>query len=141
MNARNMLLAAAAMIAGCSQPAENQAGNATANAAKPAVKHPTYCFFKDAETKGWAAKRGKDGNVAVTGKAHVKDSAYKADFNPVEVSGTGATAWLTLGPNTGQFGAPDNWWDVDSTIPNSAGVNQVTLMCGKKIVAELSVKG
>ena len=133
--------AALLMLAGCSQPATEQAGanDAAANTAV-AKPHPTYCFFKDAETKGWRASRDAAGNVAITGKAHVKDARYQAGFSETdtEVDGANATLWLAISENQG-YAAPDNWWDVSFAIPDSAAVTAVTLQCGKKTIADLSV--
>ena len=135
------LSAALLMLAGCSEPAAEQPGanEAAANAAAP-KRHPTYCFFKDAETKGWRASRDAAGNVAVTGKAHVKDARYQARFSDsdTEIDGPNATLWLTIVENRG-YAAPDNWWDVSFAIPDSAAVTAVTLRCGKKTIADLSV--
>src|SRR5262249_2628244 len=83
-------ISAAAFLAACNQSAD--AGNATANAnansvaaAKP--KHPTYCFYKDANTKGWAAATDKSGNVTIKGKAYLEDSGYRGDLSQPEVQG------------------------------------------------------
>ena len=68
-----VLPALLAGLASCNQAAEPPAANtAEANAAAPAKKHPTYCFFKDADTKGWSASRDSSGNVAVKGQAHMR---------------------------------------------------------------------
>ncbi len=135
------LIAATAGLAGCGQPAsDNTAANATANASAATVKHPTYCFFKDAATKGWAASLDATGNVTVKGKVHIDDRRYSGDLSESEVSGDKASAWLTMGQNTTGVGAEDDWWDVALTVPNSGGVNNVTVLCGKKVVAELAVK-
>ena len=56
-----------------------------------------------------------------------------------ELSGTNASLWLTMGPNTNAYGAPGNWWDATATIPGSSGVDAVTVMCGTKTVAQLKV--
>lgn len=141
MSARLLTLAAAAaLLAACKGGGETEANQtAAANTAAPAVKHPTYCFFKDAATKGWSATRDAQGAVTVKGKAHVEDTRYTAQLEQAEVSGTAASLWLTMGPNTGPTGAEENWWDVKATVPASAAVETVTIMCGKKTVAELKV--
>src|SRR5512142_254149 len=84
MDMKTLLLLGAAAVAlvGCGQSNENAAANSTANSAAAEKPKPAYCFFKDSETKDWAAKRGKDGNIAVTGKAYREDSRYKAILNP-----------------------------------------------------------
>lgn len=132
----------AALVAGCNQSGDtNAAGaaNASANSAASKPKHPSYCFFKDSETKSWSAARDGQGNVVVKGKAHIEDSRYSAQVAPPEVSGSSATLWLTMSPNPGPYAAVDNWWDVAATVPNSAGVDSVTVMCGTKNVAQLKV--
>jgi hypothetical protein len=137
------LLLGAVLAAGCSPSADNAANrsaNASANsAAAAAAKHPTYCFFKDGGTKGWSASLDRDGNVVVKGKAYREDPRYKPQFSDVETAGAKSTLWLTIGQNSG-FASPDNWWDVTQTIPGSGGVQSVTVKCGKKVLAELTVK-
>jgi hypothetical protein len=140
MDTRVLLLAGAVVVlAGCNQTGSSTATNETANAAASAVKHPTYCFFKDADTKGWSAKRDAQGNITVKGKAHIDDNRYSAALGEPEVSGTSASVWLTMGPNSGATGAPENWWDVTASIANGASVDTVSVMCGKKTVAQLKV--
>ena len=132
----------AALVAGCNQSGDtNAAGaaNASANSTASTPKHPSYCFFKDSDTKSWSAARDGQGNVTVKGKAHIEDTRYAAQVAPPEVSGSSATLWLTMGPNSGPYGAADNWWDVAATVPNSAGVDSVTIMCGTKTVAQVKV--
>ena len=140
MNARALLLAGAvAALAGCNQAGENAAGNVGTNAAASAPKHPTYCFFKDSDTKGWSASRDAEGNVTVKGKALLEDTRYMAAVGEPEISGSKARLWLTMGSNTNAYGAPGNWWDATATIPGSSGVEAVTIMCGTKTVAQLKV--
>jgi len=122
-------------LAGCDQPAEQPAAN-TAVAEKP---KPKYCFFKDSETKGWSALRGMDGNIVVKGKAYRSDPRYQAQLGQPEVSGTTATIAPGIVQNATGFGAPENWWDVSATIPNSAAVDTVKVECGAKTLAELKV--
>src|SRR5436305_7915753 len=114
MNARALLLLAGAVaaLAGCNQGGENAAGNVATNAAAAKPKHPTYCFFKDSDTKGWAASRDAAGNISVKGKGHLDDDRYAAELSQPEISGASASLWLTMGPNTAAYGAPENWWDV-----------------------------
>jgi predicted small lipoprotein YifL len=141
MNKSIILLAAAASLAACGQSTGNSAANQAVNANAAAAKKPkpAYCFFKDSETKGWAAKRGKDENIVVTGKVYREDSRYKAVLNSPTVNGTTAEISPTITVNDTGYGAQDNWWDVKSTIPNSAAVNTVGVTCGEKTVAELKV--
>ena len=130
---------AAALIAGCgSSASENAANQTAANAVQPKKKIP-YCFFKDSETKGWAASRGKDGNVVVEGKVYREDSRYKALLGPADVTGTTAQLAPTITVNDTGFAAPDNWWVVTATIPNSAAIDTVRVTCGADTIAELKV--
>jgi hypothetical protein len=134
------LLAAAGSLAACGQPAENGAANAgSANAAAAKKPKPAYCFFKDAETKGWAASRDKSGNVVVKGKGYRSDPRYKVVLGEATVTGTTAELSPSIAVNDTGFATPDNWWDVSSTIPNSAGVQKVSVRCGAKTLAELDV--
>ena len=129
------------MLAACGQSTENAAANqALANAAAAKKERPPYCFFKDSETKAWAASRDKDGNVVVKGKAFRSDSRYQAQIGKTDVSGTTATVRPTIVPNMTGYGAKDNWWDVKATIPNSAAIDTVNVRCGEKSLAELKVK-
>jgi hypothetical protein len=140
MNARALLLAGAvAALAGCNQAGDNAAGNVATNATASAPKHPTYCFFKDSDTKGWSASRDAAGNVTVKGKALLEDTRYMAALGEPEISGTKASLWLTMASNTNAYGAPGNWWDATAIIPGSSGVDAVTIMCGTKTVAQLKV--
>jgi len=103
-------------------------------------KKVAHCFFKDSETKGWAASRGKDGNIKVKGKAYRSDSRYQAVLGPPEVAGTMVSIAPTITQNMTGFGAEDDWWEVTATIPNSAAVDTVTVNCGAKTLATLPVK-
>ena len=124
----------AAFLAACGQ-------GDTAKPAAPAQpkKKVGYCFFKDPETKGWAASRGKDGNIVVKGKAYRSDARYKAVLNPATLTGASAEITPTIVLNDTGFAADGNWWDVKATIPNSAGVDTVKVICGAKTFAELKV--
>jgi hypothetical protein len=139
MRKSTFLLCAAAALVACGQSNDNVAANqAAAKAAQP-KKKPAYCFFKDSETKGWAASRAKDGNVVVKGKAYRLDSRYKALLGPPAVSGTTAEIAPTIAVNDTGYAVLDNWWDVKATIPKSAGVTNVTVRCGAKTIAELKL--
>ena len=136
-------ISATAFLAACNQSADtgNAAANAGANTAVPEKpKHPTYCFYKDANTKGWSAATDKSGNVTVKGKAYLEDSGYRGDLTQPEVQGEKATIWLNMAPNNTGYASPGNWWDVSATIPDSAAAKSVTVMCGTKTVATLTVK-
>jgi len=141
MTGRMLALAVAAMsVTACNQSdgAANNAANAAATAAAP--KRPTYCFFKDAATRGWAASVDSTGNVVVKGQAKLEDRRYQGVLSQSEVAGDKASVWVTMGPNTTGMGAVDNWWEVSLTVPDSGAVTSVTVLCGKKPVAELQVK-
>jgi hypothetical protein len=133
-----LLLCTTAALVACSQSADN-AANSTANTVAPKEKRSAYCFFKDEETKGWKAAVDKTGNVTVTGRAHVKDARYKPELGQPKVTATSAEVSPTIAVNTG-YASPDNWWDVSFAIPGSAAVESVTVSCGRKTMAELTVK-
>jgi len=134
-----VLLCAAAGLAGCNQTSEEPVSNAAANTIVAAAKHPTFCFFKDEETKGWKASSDAKG-LTVTGKAHVKDGRYKAVLGEPEIAGTNASLWLTIGTNDTGYSAQGDWWDLTAQIPAATAVGSVTVMCGKKAIAELALK-
>lgn len=120
--------------------AENAASNRTsANAVAPKKERPPYCFFKDAETKGWAASRDKGGNITVKGKVYREDSRYQAQIGKMDVASKTATVWPTIAPNTSTYGAPNDWWDVKAVIPNSASVETVSVHCGDKTITDIKV--
>jgi hypothetical protein len=131
-----LLLGAVAALAGCNSSNDDSANQAAAEtkAAAPKKAKPAYCFFKDSETKDWSAKRGKDGNIVVKGKAYREDGRYKAVLNPAAVTGTTADIAPTIVLNDTGFSAPENWWVVSATIPNSAAVTTVNVRCGSKTV-------
>lgn len=139
MRTQVLMLAAIGALAACGQKPDSEASaNATTSTAASSP-HPTFCFFKDEETKGWAAKRAANGDLTVSGTAHVKDSRYQATLGAPEISGTTASLWLSINPNSGAFGAIDDWWDVTTTLPGSGAVTGVKVMCGPKALAELTV--
>jgi len=133
------IAAGAAALAACGQA--NQAAEASANVASkvPAKKVP-YCFFKDENSKGWAASAGKDGNVVVKGKGYVADGRYMAGLKPAEIDGSTASLQLAMPQNDTGHSKIDGWWDISSTIPDSGGVDTVNVLCGAKRVATLEVK-
>jgi len=134
-----LVLIGAAALTACGQSTDNKAANqAAANAAQP-KKKAAYCFFKDKETKGWSAARDKDGNIMVKGKAFRSDPRYQALLGPPAVTGTTAEISPTIQQNATGFAASENWWDVSSTIPNSAAIETVKVSCGAKTLAELKV--
>ena len=135
-------MAAALALAGCGQSDndESAANSAVNEAAAQAPKHPTYCFFSDDHRKEWKASTDKDGNVTVKGRAYLEDSAYMGALVQGEVTGDKASIWLQMAPNTTGYASRDGWWDVSGTIPNSGAVTTVTVMCGAKTAATLTVK-
>ena len=139
---RNMILVlAAAGLASCGPSADGEAANqAAAQKAAEVKARAPYCFFKDSETKGWAASTDAAGNVVVKGKAYREDSRYKAVLGPPVVSGTSAEVRPTITDNHTGFAASGDWWDVAATIPNSAGVDTVAFKCGARTLATLTVK-
>jgi len=135
---RQSIVLLAAVAAGCNQAADKPAAN-TSNTAAAQKPKPKYCFFKDNETKDWSASRDKDGNIVVKGKAYRADPRYQALLGEAAVTGTTARIAPTIGQNATGYGAPDNWWDVTATIPNSSAVESVMVECGPKTLAELKV--
>ena len=134
-----LVLIGASALAACGQSTDNEAANqAAANTAQP-KKKVAYCFFKDQETKDWSAARDKEGNITVKGKAFRSDPRYQALLGPPTVTGTTAEISPTIQQNATGFAAPENWWDVSSTIPNSAAIETVKVSCGAKTLAELKV--
>ena len=127
-------------LAACNQASEQPANSAAA--AKPAApaKKAGFCFFKPEETKSWKASVDAKGNITVTGKAHVKDSRYVAQFNETEIEGSKAVLPLTIAQNSGTYGATDDWWDVKASIPANPALQAVSIMCGPKSIAELPLK-
>ena len=133
------IAAAAAAIAGCGSAPDSDTANVGGNSVAATKSRPAYCFFKDAETKGWSAATDAAGNVVVKGKAYRSDPRYKAQLGPAKIAGDTATLSPTIVLNDG-YAAPDNWWDVSATIPDSSAVRSVIVQCGKKRFAELAVK-
>jgi hypothetical protein len=135
---KSFILLSAVGLVGCGQH-DKSATNAVANAPAATVKPAPYCFFKDSEMKQWTGKVDKHGDVVVSGKAYREDARYKAQLSPATVSGTTAEIAPTIAQNDTGFAAPDNWWQVSQTIPNSKAVTTVNVRCGDKTVATLSV--
>lgn len=136
------IAALTALLAACSQAADNTGTetNSAANQVAAEKPRPKYCFFKDAETKAWAASRDKAGDVVVSGKAYRSDPRYKAVLGDAAIDGASATISPTIVDNDTGFAAPDNWWEVKATIADSSAVETVTVSCGKKVLATLAVK-
>lgn len=134
-----LVLGAAGLLTACGQSNGNNATVNQATAAAKPKKKPAYCFFKDEELKAWTAKRGKDGNITLKGKAHVIDPRYKAVLGTPDVSGTMATISPTIAQNDTGYAAPADTWDVTAPIPNSAAITTVTVTCGEKTFAQLQV--
>ena len=132
-----LVLGIAGVLGACGQ--SHDANPAANNAAAQPKKKPAYCFFKEGELKDWTAKRGKDGNITLKGKAHVSDPRYEAILGAPDVSGTTATIAPTIGQNDTGYAAPADTWDVSAAIPNSAAITTVAVTCGDKSVAQLQV--
>ena len=135
-----VLIGAAFALVGCGRSSNDATANeAQANAAQPKKKKPAHCFFKEAETKDWTTSRDRDGNITVKGKAYRSDPRYKALFQPAVITGTSAELSPTITTNDTGYAAPENWWDVKTTIPNSAAIQTVTVTCGARTLAQFSV--
>ena len=130
-----ILLLGAAGLAACGQGNDQT----TANQPAPKKEKPKYCFFKDAESKDWTAKRGKDGNVVVTGKLYRSDGRYMAVLGEPKISGSSVELWPSISVNNTGASMPDGWWELSATIPGSAAIDTVDVKCGKKTFAELKV--
>ena len=131
-----ILLLGAASLSAC-----GQGGGEAANRSKSAPKKekPKYCFFKDADSKGWSAKRGKDGNIIVKGKLYRSDGRYMAVLGEPKVTGSTVEYWPAISVNSTGASMPDGWWEVTATVPNSAAIDTVDVKCGQKTFAELKV--
>ena len=127
---------AALALAACSQSADDAATNA---AAAPKKEKTPYCFFKDQESKGWAATRGRDGNITVKGRLFRSDPRYKAVLGEPRINGTRGEFWPSITINDTGFAAPENWWELSAVIPNSSAIDTVDVRCGKKTFAEFKV--
>jgi hypothetical protein len=131
-----ILVTASLILAGCTQnpteqgPAENQ----------PAAAEPEkvpHCFFKDSETKDWALKTQGD-QAVVTGRVYRSDSRYKAMLLEPVIDGPVAVLRPSIVINDSAYGAKDDWWDVEASVP-AAGLQKVEVRCGKKVVASLDL--
>ena len=128
-----ILLLASASLAGCGQSDSGTANNQAT--AAPKKEKPKYCFFKDAESKGWTAKRGKDGNIVVEGKLYRSDGRYMAVLGEPKIAGSTAEYWPSITTNTTGASMADGWWTVTTTVPNSAAIGTVDVKCGSKTFA------
>lgn len=127
-------LTAVMAAAGCSeQAAENAAAN---QAAAPPEKVP-HCFFKDSDTKEWAAEVEGD-QVVVTGRVFRSDARYKAILLEPKVDGAVAVVRPSMTSNDTGFAADGNWWDVEASI-RATGLEKVEVRCGKKLVTSLEL--
>ena len=132
-------MVAASMLAACTQSADNGPANETAANTVQPKKKASHCFFKDDEMKGWSATRGKDGNITAKGKVYRSDSRYKVVFGEPVIDGSTVELSPTLQQNTAAYGAPEDWWDVSSTVPNSAAIETIRVTCGGKTLADIKV--
>lgn len=130
---------AAVGLTACGQSSDGGTANqAAANHAQPKTK-PAYCFFKEPETKGWSASRDKSGNIVVKGKVFRSDSRYRAVLQTPVATGTGVELSPTIVVNDTGYAAPENWWDITATVPNSAAIDAVTVTCGARKLAEFKL--
>ena len=128
-------LAAAMLVAACSEQPAGQPAAKQAAAPEPA-KAP-HCFFKDSETKDWSARVQGD-QAVVTGRAVRSDARYKAVLLEPEVEGAIAVVRPSIATNDTGFAADGNWWDVTASIP-AKGLETIEVRCGKKVVASLAL--
>lgn len=134
-----ILIGGSVILAGCGRSANgNSTNEASANVAQPEKKH-SYCFFKDDELRGWKVSRDPHGDISVEGEAHVKDPRYKASFGTVEVGPKKVILVPTIAQNDTGYATPDDWWHLGAVVPNSASVNEASVECGDKVVADLEV--
>lgn len=139
MRKLTIILLASVAAAGCSQGGQDSAAADVTNTAAAKAERPAYCFFTDDHTRGWTASVDDTGNVVVRGEAYAADARYMGKLEKPEVDGTTATVQLGMPQNDTGHASADNWWDVESTIPASAAVQTVNVMCGSKTVASLEV--
>ena len=125
------------LLAACGQ-SDGGANNQAAAAPPVLTAFKAEGMPKPEEMKAWTAKRGKNGDITVKGKAHVKDPRYQAILRPAVISGTSAEISPTIQQNAG-YAAPGDWWDVSISIPGSAAVTDVKVTCGANTVADLTV--
>jgi len=134
-----ILIGSSVILAGCQRSTDGSGANeVSANVAQPAKK-PAYCFFKDDELKGWKVSRDGHGDISVEGEAHVKDPRYKASFGKTETGPKKAIVVPTISQNDTGYATPDNWWHVGAVVPNSASLNEVSVECGDKVIADLQL--
>ena len=131
-----ILLLGAAGLAACGQGNDQT----TANQPAPKKEKPKYCFFKDAESKDWTAKRGKDGNVVVTGKLYRSDGRYMAVLGEPKINGSSVELWPSITVNNTGASMPDGWWELTAAIPNSGAIGTVDVKCGSKTFAHFVLK-
>jgi hypothetical protein len=127
-------LVAAMAATGCSEQAGD---NAAANQAPAPPEKVPHCFFKDSDTKEWAAKVEGE-QVVVTGRVFRSDARYKAILLEPKIDGAVAVVRPSMTSNDTGFAADGNWWDVEARIP-ATGVEKVEVRCGKKLVTSLDL--
>lgn len=132
-----ILLLGAASLSACGQGGGNEAANQAAPA--PKKEKPKYCFFKDADSKDWSARRGADGNIAVKGKLYRSDGRYMAVLGEPKINGSTVEYWPSVSNNTTGASMADGWWEVTATVPNSGAIDTVEVKCGQKTFADLKV--
>ena len=134
------VVAGAVATAGCGDSGDNSVNASAPKTPAPTAKKVPYCFFKSENSKDWAASRGRDGNIVVKGKGYLADARYKADLGPPDIQGTIASLQLKMPPNDTGFASEDGWWDISKTIPDSAAITKIDVLCGAKTLASLSVR-
>ncbi len=132
-----ILLLSAASLSACGQGGDQAANQA---AAAPKQRKDALLLLQGRrQFKAWAAKRGKDGNIVVSGKLYRSDGRYMAVLGEPRIKGTTAEYWPTVSTNTTGFSMPDGWWELSATVPNSAAIDTVAVKCGKKTFAAINL--
>ncbi|MEO7654985.1 MAG: hypothetical protein ABIS23_04790 [Sphingomicrobium sp.] len=127
-------LIAVLLVAGCSkEAAEEQV------AAEPKKERPPHCFFKDADTKGWALKIAGD-QAVVTGRGFRSDARYKVVLLEPKIIGRVAEIRPSIALNDTGFATEDNWWALEAKVP-AAAIDTIEVRCGSKLVASLPLTG
>ncbi len=132
MRATVIAVIAAVLATGCSKEAADQQV-----VAHPKKEKPPHCFFKPAETKGWALKV-VGGEAVVSGRAYRSDARYKAVLLEPKVDGRVAEIRPSIAVNDTGFATEDNWWDLTAKVP-AAAIDTIEVRCGSTLVASLAL--
>ena len=130
---RFIICLTAAILAGCSSQADEEAS--TNAAVAPKAEKAPHCFFKDSETKDWAVKVAGD-QAVVTGRGFRSDARYKVVLLEPKVDGAVAVVRPSISTNDTGFAADGNWWDLETRVP-AEGLAKIEIRCGNKLVASL----